>query len=65
MLFINKKRCSPVNLCMGSHIAIKAKTFINVLVSKIEQKKYFSKNLSETIAKVSKVLGSAYVLSVC
>ena len=35
------------------------------MVSKIEQKKYFSKNLSETIAKVSKVLGSAYVLSVC
>ena len=35
------KQMFPANLCMGSHMPNKAKTFIPVLVSKIEQKTNF------------------------
>ena len=41
----------PVNLCMGPHMPNKAKTFITVLVSKIEPQKILV-NPRETIAKV-------------
>ena len=48
----------PANLCMGSHMPIKAKTFIPVFVSKIEQiTNFILVKTSQTIAKVSKVLG--------